>query len=249
MSTVGQSWTLVIFCYNEAGTVAHVITEALLAGQHLAAKATFEVLVVDDGSIDGSATIIDQLATQHPQIAVVRHPTNRGIGPALISGYRYARYENVCAIPADGQFNIQELYPFSTFGADEIISFYRPEKTGYERYRKILTWVNLTLNYLLLGLKMKDVNWVKAYKKKQLGSLPLYIESSLLESEVCAKLKHMGIKIREYPSTYLPRQAGTPKGGSLKTLFAAAKEIIKLVWVVNKFRLRKPRQLVAPVRD
>jgi len=90
-------------------------------------------------------------------------------------------------------------------------------------------------------LKMKDVNWVKAYKKEQLQSLPLRMESSLLESEVCAKLRHKGIKIKEYPSAYLPRQSGTPKGGSLKTLLAAAKEIVKLVWVVNSFRLQKPK--------
>lgn len=239
MSKLGQSWSLVIFCYNEAGTVAKVINDCLAAGQHLAVGNLFEVLVVDDGSHDGSGPIIDQLAQLHPEVRVVRHEVNRGIGPALISGYQNAQYENVCAIPADGQFEVQELYAFASFNINEVISFYRPEKTGYELYRRVLTWLNSFLNKTLLGLQLKDVNWVKVYKNEQLQSLQLKLKSSLLESEICAKLKHKGIVFKEYPSAYLPRESGTPKGGSWRTLLAAAQEFLKLVYSVNKFRLAR----------
>lgn len=233
----GQSWSLVIFCYNEAGTVGRVIAEAIEAGKHLAQNQPYEVLVIDDGSADGSGPIMDAIALQNPLVRVVRHEVNKGIGPALISGYQNAQYENVCAIPADGQFDIKELYPFSSFGTNEVIAFYRPEKTGYELYRRVLTWLNSFLNKLLLGLQMKDVNWVKAYKRQQVQSLPLSLKSSLLESEICAKLKHQKRVFKEYPSEYLRRESGEPKGGSLKTLAAAAKEFLKLVYSVNKYRL------------
>jgi glycosyltransferase involved in cell wall biosynthesis len=237
MSVAGQSWSLVIFCYNESGSIARVITDALAAGQHLAQQQPYEVLVVDDGSQDGSGPIMDALAQQNSLIRIVRHPKNRGIGPALVSGYKNAQYENVCAIPADGQFEIKELYPFATFGSNEVIAFYRPEKTGYELYRQVLTWLNSFLNKLLLGLTMKDVNWVKAFKREQVQSLPLSLKSSLLESEICAKLKHQKRVFKEYPSEYLRRESGEPKGGSLKTLAAAAKEFLRLIYSVNKYRL------------
>ncbi len=237
MSTKGQSWSLVIFCYNEVGTIARVIAEAVEAGKHLANNAPYEVLVVDDGCVDGSNTVMDDLTKTHSVVRIVRHETNRGIGPALISGYNNAKYENVCAIPADGQFDIKELYPFSTFANNEVISFYRPEKTGYELYRKVLTWFNSFANRVFLGLQMKDVNWVKAYKRAHVQSLPLILKSSLLESEICAKLKHQKIIFKEYPSAYLRRESGVPKGGSLRTLAAAAKEFLKLVYSVNKYRL------------
>lgn len=237
MSSAEQSWSLVIFCYNEVGTVGRVIAEAVEAGKHLAPNASFEVLVVDDGCVDGSSAVMDQIAQTNPAVRIVRHEKNRGIGPALISGYANAQYENVCAIPADGQFDIKELYPFATFANNEVIAFYRPEKTGYELYRKVLTWFNSFANKVFLGLKMKDVNWVKAYKLARVQSLPLSLKSSLLESEICAKLGHQNVVFREYPSAYLRRESGVPKGGSLKTLAAAAKEFLKLVYSVNKYRL------------
>lgn len=238
MSTNGQGWSLVIFCYNEVGTIARVIAAAVDAGKHLAPNAPFEVLVVDDGCVDGSSTVMDEMAQKHNVVRIVRHEANKGIGPALISGYANAQYENVCAIPADGQFDIKELYPFATFANNEVIAFYRPEKTGYELYRKVLTWFNSFANKLFLGLQMKDVNWVKIYKRAQVQSLPLSLKSSLLESEICAKLKHQNIVFKEHPSAYLRRESGVPKGGSLKTLAAAAKEFLKLVYSVNKYRLR-----------
>lgn len=241
MSGVPQSWSLVIFCYNEQGTIEKVIKDALSTGEQLAPK-NYEVLVVDDGSTDDSSEVIDKLVPLHPNLRCVRHPKNKGIGFALNTGYTEALNDNVCAIPADGQFNLKELLPFSTMAQNEVISFYRPVKQGYSAYRVLLNWVNLTSNRLLIGLDMKDVNWVKVYKKHHLKSIPIELQSSLVESELCAKLRSRGIVFREYPSEYLVREYGEPKGGSLKTMSAAAFEFAKLIFSVNKYRYSVSRQ-------
>lgn len=237
MTGAQQTWSLVIFCYNECGTIAKVMTDAVAIGEQLA-PGNFEVLVIDDGSTDGSSAIIDSLIDSHPALRCVRHPHNKGIGHALMTGYREAAMENVCAIPADGQFNLDELLPFPTMGQNEVISFYRPVKQGYSIYRNMLSWVNNTSNRLMIGLDIKDVNWVKVYKKHHLEAVPFELKSSLVESEMCAKLSSRGIKFREYPSEYLIREYGEPKGGSLKTMSAAAFEVMKLILAVNRYRLK-----------
>lgn len=243
MSGLAQSWSLVIFCYNEQGTIEKVIKDALDIGAKLAPN-NFEVLVVDDGSTDGSSDVIDRLMPQHDRLRCIRHPKNKGIGFALTTGYKEAVNDNVCAIPADGQFNLAELLPFPIMAQNEVISFYRPVKQGYSAYRNMLNWVNLTSNRLLIGLDMKDVNWVKVYKKHHLRSIPIELQSSLVESELCAKLASRGIVFREYPSEYLIREYGEPKGGSLKTMSAAAFEFSKLIFSVNKYRYSVSRQPV-----
>lgn len=237
-----QSWSLVIFCYNEFGTLPRVIEEALAAGKHLNPH-DFEVLIVDDGCTDGSSQIMDKYAAQYPEVRIARHPKNRGIGYALTTGYQQALGENICAIPADGQFNVQELYPFKEIAENEVISFYRPVKQGYSAYRNILNWFNFASNKYMLGLNLKDVNWVKAYKKQHLKDIPLDLTSSLLESELCAKLCSRGVLFKEYPSDYLIREYGVPKGGSLKTMSSAALEFFKLIYTVNKYRFGKQKQL------
>lgn len=244
MTSSAQSWSLVIFCYNEQGTIARIIEDCLEVGRQLN-PLSFEVLVVDDGCTDGSSPIIDEYVAKHPEVVLARHEKNKGIGYALTTGYRKARYENICAVPADGQFDVKELIPHKLMAADEIVAFYRPVKSGYSTYRNILSWFNFTMNKVLLGLELQDVNWVKVYKKQYLDDIPLDLKSSLIESELCAKLKSTGVVFKEYPSAYLTRESGVSKGGSLKTLSAAAFEFLKLIVAVNKFRAKRPAKAMS----
>ena len=83
---------------------------------------------------------------------------------------------------------------------------------------------------------MHDVNWVKIYKNEGLKSLDLRIKSSVVESEICAKLLLEGYEIKEYKSRYLDREGGKSKGASLKIVVQAAKEVLKLVKEMRRYR-------------
>jgi hypothetical protein len=92
------------------------------------------------------------------------------------------------------------------------------------------------MNYLFLGLKMNDVNWVKVYKKAQLNRLELKMTSSLVESEICAKLVADGVESIEIESSYLERMYDESKGGALNTVKQALGDLIKLIRVVRKYK-------------
>lgn len=229
-------WTLFIFCYNEKDSVGNTIDRTVSVSLELA-QTPCEVLVIDDGSTDGSSEVIEQKCAQYETVRAIHHPLNRGIGAALISGYTQAKGMRICGIPADGQFNPEELLPYKNFESGEVISFVRQDKR-YNFYRAILSSFNNLTNRIFLGMSVGDVNWVKAYHADDLKQINPTLKSSLIESEMCALLKVRGTRFREVDSIYHQRRAGKTKGGSLKTVGLAALDFSRLVWRVNLFRIR-----------
>jgi glycosyltransferase involved in cell wall biosynthesis len=229
-----QTWSIVIFCYNEAGTIEKVISKSHEVLKKMEVE-TFEVLVVDDGSTDGSREIIEKQVQKFSFLKYFPHSQNKGIGHALRTGYFNAKFENICAVPADGQFDLDELLPFANIGPKEFISFYRKENTTYSMARNALSHANKVINRVFNGFYLLDVNWVKIYKREVLCNLNLELESSLIESEICAKLIKTGHKPREIVSKYLARTSGTSKGASLKIVFQAVKDTYQLFTVLRKF--------------
>ena len=71
--------------YNDSGTIASLVITALRTARRLTPD--YEVIVVNDGSADGTADILDELARIYPQVRVVHHPQNRGYGGALRTGF------------------------------------------------------------------------------------------------------------------------------------------------------------------
>jgi len=80
--------------------------------------------------------------------------------------------QNVVAVPADGQFDLEELIPYKNFKDNQVIAFYRDRKTSYSFFRNSLSFLNRAINSIFLRLKLHDVNWVKVYKLKSLTALP-----------------------------------------------------------------------------
>src|SRR5579871_3412382 len=136
-----QSWSVIIFCYNEAGTVRSVI-DSVETFLETIQCAECEVVIVDDGSTDGSADIVRKAAEVYNNIKPVFHPRNLGIGSALRSGYAAVRNANVTAVPADGQFDVAELHAFANVPDKTFVSFFRKENTIYSVSRNILSYVN-----------------------------------------------------------------------------------------------------------
>lgn len=226
-----MKWSLIIFCFNEEQTIQDVILDCneFLIERH---QGNGEIIFVNDGSTDRSLIIAESLLLKVPQLRIINHEKNMGIGATLNSGYNSALGEYICAIPGDGQFSIHELYQLTDFNDDFFVSFYRVKK-NYNFYRTFLTNLNGIINALFNNIYLKDVNWVKVYKKSQLSAIKRVLNSSLVESEIVGKLLKNKITPIQYPSTYLPRKAGYPKGGSFKTLLLALKDAFSLINIVR----------------
>lgn len=230
-----QKWSLIIFCYNEEGNIRHVIQKAVEVLGVISPEG-FEIIIVDDGSTDRSREIIREETLEKTFFKVLFHRENLGIGKTLTDGYALAVNENVCAVPGDGQFDLDELLPFSVIPDDYIISFFRRKKSYYSFFRQILTRINKLINYYFLGIKMRDVNWVKVYKNDKLKKITTVLTSSLVESEICAKMMINRHHLVEVESVYHPRRSGESKGSSMKIIFQAMADIFKLIRAIKSER-------------
>ena len=228
-----MNFSIIIFCHNEAGNIQQVIESAFaFLYQH---STEFEVIIVDDGSTDETPGVIAPFLQTSKQLKYLKHQKNSGIGMALCTGYAAAEKEYVCAIPGDGQFNIKELLDVKPFDHLSFYSFYRP-RTYYSLYRSFLTFANREFNALFLGIRLKDVNWIKVYRKEQLDFADSQLKSSIVESEICAKLIKAGARPIELPSVYQKRTSGVSKGGNWKTLRLVIRDVYDLFTVVHRFK-------------
>lgn len=103
--------TVVIPAYNEAGAIRPTVDE--LAATMDGSGLDHEIIVVDDGSTDGTSEAVRELEARHPAVRLVVHPRNRGYGAALKSGIRAATADVVAITDADGTYpneRLPELY-------------------------------------------------------------------------------------------------------------------------------------------
>src|SRR4030095_4042897 len=109
MTTGGPAKGLSIFfpAYNDSGTIASLVITALRTARTLTPD--HEVIVVNDGSADGTAEILDELELIYPEGRVVHHQTNRGSGGALRSGFASATRELVFYTDGDAQYDPAEM--------------------------------------------------------------------------------------------------------------------------------------------
>lgn len=231
-----ESWSIIVLCYSEEKTIEKTV-EAVQFVLDKMRVSEREIIIVDDGSEDTSFSAIKSLKNKFNNIKMVRHSVNLGIGASLLSGYRVATKENVCAIPGDGQFDVKELMPYASLKNKTFISFFREKNTSYSFFRVAISKTNRFFNKFFLHFNLQDVNWVKVYKRKVLNDLKLELTSSLVESEICAKLIKLGFRPLEVPSRYLPRIAGKSKGSSPKMILQAVLEMYKLFVTVKNFRV------------
>ncbi len=229
-----QTWSVGILCYNESKTLEPLVAQLRDVLQQL--TNTFEIIIVDDYSTDGSRENALALADKYSEVRTVLHESNIGIGGALRSVYNNARNENVGIIPGDGQFDVKEYLPFPEIADGHFISFYRKENTSYSLFRNILSLFNKKLNKVFIGMNLKDVNWTKILKKADLDQLELELTSSLVESEICAKLLFLGKKVIEVESKYLPRTYGQSRGASAGIVKKAILDTWQLVLIMNRFK-------------
>lgn len=232
-----QTWSVGILCYNEAGSLEPLVVKLIEVLRRICT--TYEVIIVDDFSTDGSREIAIECSKKYPGVRTELHERNQGIGAALLTVYTKSVYENVCVIPGDGQFDVEEYLQFPTVPENHFVSFYRKENTSYSLFRNALSLFNKKLNKTFIGIDLKDVNWTKIFKKADLAQLDLQLTSSLVESEICAKLIFLGKKVIESESKYLPRKYGESRGASFAIVIKALKDTWHLVAIMRNFKRMK----------
>jgi len=188
---------------------------------------TFEVIVVDDGSRDGTAAVLERLKPIHPSLRVVRHPVNRGYGAALRSGFAAARYPWIFLEDADNQFDPADVAALLARAADaDIVAGYRKQRRD-PLARRLNAWAFFTLVTILFGRLARDVNCAfKLMRRDLLERMDLHSEGALINTEVFVLARQLHARVVEVPIHHYARTSGRQTGANLRVIVRAFSELL-----------------------
>jgi len=169
----------------------------------------YEVVVIDDGSVDETRTVLQELQTQYPFLRVAHHRTKRGIADALRTGYLNARGEVLVFYPADLQFKPEDIPSL----VDPILRGEYDMMTGYKQGKYEKAFVSGIYNKLsrsLFEIPVRDLNSVKAYRREIMDGLPARPDWHRYMIVMAAA---QGYSVGEVPVPLYPRNAGKSKFG------------------------------------
>ncbi len=188
-----------------------------------------EVIIIDDGSTDGTGALAEKLVAEDSVVRAVHHPRNLGYGAALRSGFSAARYEWVCWTDSDGQFDLAELGKLVSYADDyDVVVGYRARRAD-NAVRRINTYLWNLLVRAVFRLDVRDVDCAfKLVRRSCLKKVPpLECEGALLSTELLVRLEQAGFKRKEVGVTHLPREAGRPSGASPRVIAKAFLELAR----------------------
>jgi glycosyltransferase involved in cell wall biosynthesis len=235
--------SLVFPAFDEAKNLGPLLDRALEIAHGLARR--FEIIVVDDGSRDGSARLVAARAAEHDQIRLIRHPDNRGYGAALRAGLREARGDLVFFSDADLQFDLAELALLIEHARDfDVVAGYRaPRRDPWGRRLLARCWGMLVRT--LFDLPVRDIDCAfKLFRRPVLQALPISSLSAFVNTEILVRARSAGFRLHQVPVSHNPRQHGRQSGANPRVIVRALRELVLLY-----AELRRPRIDPALLRD
>jgi glycosyltransferase involved in cell wall biosynthesis len=211
-------------CFNEVENVATAVAEARAAAK--AAADDYEIVIVDDGSTDGTGAEARRLSLADPRVRVCRHEQNRGYGAALRTGIAAVRMPWLLLTDADLQFDLSQLAELTwlTRDYDLILGRRTPRRDPLYRRAYGHTW-----NWLVrraLELPVRDVDCAfKLARTELLQSLDLKATGAMISPELVARSLGRGARLVEADVAHRPRRHGTQSGASPRVILRALSEL------------------------
>jgi glycosyltransferase involved in cell wall biosynthesis len=215
--------------YNDAPSLPGLLAKTFAA---LAAHvADYEVIVVDDGSRDGTAAVLEQLRGLYaPRLRVVTHPRNRGYGGALRSGFEAATKEFVFYTDGDSQYDVGELPRLlELVGPDTgLVNGYKLER--HDPAHRI--WIGKTYNFcarMLFGIRIRDIDCdYRLIRRALLERIHLTSTSGTICVELVRKLEMTGCGVVETGVHHYARLYGKSQFFRLRSLATTLYELARL---------------------
>lgn len=236
----GIGLSIVLPAHNEEPNVLDALHAVVSSANRLALD--YEVIVVDDGSSDRTASLAVAVASTNRRIKIIRHQENRGYGAALRTGFEAASKEFIFFTDADLQFDIDDIPKFLThLKQADIVAGYRVKRQdGRIRVIKAFVWNKLVS--VLFGYLARDTNCAfKVARTNLLRQLRLTSNGAMINAELLAKARASGYSVSEVGVQHFPRKQGTNGGASIPVMTQAIRELVSLRLRFQRTRILEQR--------
>ena len=217
-------------CYNDEHTIAEMVRTAdeTLAG----VTDDYEIIVVNDGSGDGSAGVLEELAKSVPALRVVTHPQNRGYGGALQSGFKAATGDLVFYTDGDGQYDPRELTLLLEALEDgvDVVNGYKTARSD-SVVRRVLGGIYNYFAKKVLGIPMRDLDCdFRLFRGEVARRLKLTNRGGVVCAQMMQQVYGGGYRVEEVPVSHLPRRFGTSQFFRPVNVLSLGFDLVRLWW-------------------
>ena len=228
---IPRTLSVLIPAYNEAKNLGLAVQDVLLAAAGLD---DFEVLIVDDGSTDGTGAVADQLASAHEQVIAIHHEQNQGLVGAYETALAGARMNYFTFVPGDHEVSAESVREIlSAIGSADLIVPYHatPWRRGW--LRRVLTWISVTEVNVLFGWRLRYYQGPVVYPTTLVRSLPRRARGFFFATEMLAYAIEAGYTFKEVGLTHQERAYGRSKAVGISKIVDAEMAILRVWWTIR----------------
>lgn len=229
--------SVVIPALNEEASLRAVVRDHIALCDELGVET--EMLILDDGSTDGTSVVISELVASDPRIRGLTHARNVGIGASLLELYSAAAGSWIYFTAADGQIPAEALRRMWLARGDHCLV------VGWRRHRRdprrrlLMQRAYAAAARLVYGIRVRDIDSVKLYRADALRRAWPRTTSTFSEAEILIRLGRQACRITEVEIPHLARLVGTPKGGSWRIVSRALWDFARFALLYGAERRRK----------
>jgi len=220
--------SLVLPALDEVETLAEAVARARAALDTL--DVPWEIVVVDDGSTDGTGPLADDLAAEDPRVRAVHHVDNRGKGAALKTGVEAARAPVVGWTDADLPFDMEAVaraYRRLVEAEADLVAGVRTNRDRYSFRRRVLSGTYNALVRRLLGLPLDDVGFaLKMMRRDVFEAAAPRSDGGFVDAEVMTHAHRTGRSIERVGVTFTPRVLGTSNMAGPRSVAGILRDLV-----------------------
>jgi glycosyltransferase involved in cell wall biosynthesis len=218
--------------YNEVDNLEGAVADVVWAASQVLDE--YEILIIDDGSTDGTGALADRLAGANPHIRAIHQPRNMGIAAAYERALDEAKLDHFSFLAADGEIARESVRDIlGSVGRAAIVAPYHRNPRARQLHRRLLTWASTALVNVLFGQRMHYYQGPCIYPVALARALPKTAGGFYFLTQMLIHALHAGYSCVEVGLVHVDRTHGRSKAVSAKNVLRALRTIAQAWWAIH----------------